>query len=271
VPYQAKAAPVETNPPPKPNVSTLRFLMEAPAFLPVLALVLLVVAWEAIVSAFNIPAYLVPSPVAVWKAGVNNWAVIMENAWVTTVETLVGFFLSAVIGVAIAIGISAWPLASRAIYPLLVSSQVVPKVAIAPLVALWIGTGVRTSSLIAFVMAFFPVVVNATQGLNSADIDSVYLIRSMGGSRWTVFRYLRIPGALPFIWAGLQLAMAFAVVGAVVGEFVGASAGIGYLLIVAEGNLRSDILFAAIVVLTVIGLLLYYAVEWIARLTMKWN
>jgi NitT/TauT family transport system permease protein len=93
----------------------------------------------------------------------------------------------------------------------------------------------------------------------------------MGGSKWTVFRYLRIPGALPFIWSGLQLAMAFAVVGAVVGEFVGASAGIGYLLIVAQGNLRSDVLFAALVVITVIGLVLYYAVEWIARLMMKWN
>jgi NitT/TauT family transport system permease protein len=195
----------------------------------------------------------------------------LDNAWVTTLETLIGFFLSAVIGIAIAIGIAAWPLASRAIYPLLVSSQVVPKVAIAPLVALWIGTGVRTSSLIAFVMAFFPVVVNATQGLNSADPESVHLIRSMGGSNWTVFRYLRIPGALPFIWSGLQLAMAFAVVGAVVGEFVGASSGIGYLLIVAEGNLRSDVLFAAIVVLTVIGLVLYYTVEWISRLMMKWN
>ena len=217
------------------------------------------------------PAFLVPTPTAVWKAGVDNWAVIMENAWVTTVETLVGFFLSAIIGIAIAIAISAWPLASRAIYPLLVASQVVPKVAIAPLMVLWIGTGVRTSSLIAFVMAFFPVVVNATQGFNAADTDSVYLIRSMGGSRWAVFRYLRIPGALPLIWAGLQLAMAFAVVGAVVGEFVGASAGLGYLLIVAEGNLRSDILFAAIVVVTVIGLLLYYSVEWVARLTMKWN
>lgn len=251
--------------------SLFRRVVVAPSFLPIAAIVIMMVVWQIVVDAFNIPIYLLPAPTAVWKAGVAHFGEIMGHAWVTVVETLIGFALSAVFGVLVAIALAAWPLAGRAVFPILVASQVIPKIAVAPLVAIWIGTGMWTSGLIAFVMAFFPVVINATQGFNSADDDSVQLIQSMGGSKWTVFRYLRIPGALPYIWTGLQLSMAFAVVGAVVGEFIGAAAGLGYLLIVAQGNLRTDILFAALVVLTLIGLILYYSVEYLAHRSVKWK
>lgn len=249
----------------------LRRVVGAPSFLPAAAILIMVIAWQIVVEAFHIPIYLLPAPTAVWKAGVANFGEIMGHAWITAAETLIGFALSAIFGVLVAIALAAWPLAGRAVFPILVASQVIPKVAVAPLVAIWIGTGLWTSGLIAFVMAFFPVVINATQGFNSADDDSVQLIQSMGGSKWTVFKYLRIPGALPYIWTGLQLSMAFAVVGAVVGEFIGSAAGLGYLLIVAQGNLRTDILFAALVVLTLMGLVLYYSVEFLAHRSVKWK
>lgn len=151
----------------------------------------------------------------------------------------------------------------------MVASQVIPKVAIAPLMVVWIGTGVTTASLIAFVMAFFPVVVNATLGMKSVNSSSIDLLSSMRASRWQVFRYLRFPNAIPHIMTGLQLAVAFAIVGAIVGEFVGSESGLGYLLIIAQGNLRTELLFADLVVLTAMGLILYYGVELVGRFILR--
>ncbi|GLU48742.1 ABC transporter permease [Nocardiopsis ansamitocini] len=249
----------------------LRRLAGAPGFAPLVMLVGLVAVWQVCVRVLDVPFYLLPAPSDIWTAGVDNWGLLWSNALVTLAETLVGFALSAVVGVLLAVVMVAWPLAGRALYPVLVASQVIPKVAIAPLFVVWIGTGVTTSSLIAFVMAFFPVVVNATQGLNSVSEGSLHLMRSMGASQWQVFRYLRLPSALPFIITGLQLAIAFAIVGAIVGEFVGSDSGLGYLLIVTQGNLMTDTLFAALVVLTAMGLLLYYGVELLGRLVIRWK
>jgi NitT/TauT family transport system permease protein len=193
----------------------------------------------------------------------------MKHAGVTLLETMIGFVLSVVVGVALAVVMVMWPLAGAAVFPILVASQVIPKVAIAPLMVVWIGTGVTTSSLIAFVMAFFPVVVNATLGMKSVNDSSIDLLRSMRATKWQVFRFLRFPNALPYIMTGMQLAVAFAIVGAIVGEFVGSEAGLGYLLIVTQGNLRTDLLFAALVVLTALGLLLYYGVELLGKLFLR--
>lgn len=236
-------------------------LRRAPWIAPVLTLALLVVVWEIVVALSDIPAFLLPAPSAVFTSMVDNWSLLMRHASVTLVETLIGFMLSAVVGIVLAVVMVMWPIAGAAIFPIIVASQVIPKVAIAPLMVVWIGTGMTTSALIAFVMAFFPVVVNATLGMKSVQDASVDLMYSMGSSKWQTFRYLRFPNALPHIITGLQLAIAFAIVGAIVGEFVGSDSGLGYLLIVTQGNLRVDLLFADLVVLTAIGLILYYGVE----------
>ena len=240
-----------------------------PWLAPLSTLVLLLVVWELAVRFAEIPRYLLPAPSTVIVAVFENWDMLMRNSGVTLVETLIGFAASAVIGVALAVVMVMWPLAGAAIFPILVASQVIPKVAIAPLLVVWLGTGVTTASLIAFVMAFFPVVVNATLGMRSVSSASIDLMRSMGSRRGQVFRYLRFPSAMPHILSGLQLAVAFAIVGAIVGEFVGSDAGLGYLLIIAQGNLRTDLLFAALLVLTVIGLLLYYGVELISKFVLR--
>src|SRR5699024_10380171 len=142
-------------------------------------------------------------------------------------------------------------------------------VAVAPLMVVWIGTGMTTSILIAFITAFFPVVVNATLGMKSVDQMSIDLLRSMRATKWQIFGNLRFPNALPHIVTGLQLAVAFAIVGTIVGEFVGSKSGLGYLLIIAQGNLRTDLLFAGLVVLTIMGLVLYYGVEAIGKVLLR--
>lgn len=247
----------------------VRTVFTAPGVAPLTMLVILVLGWEVAVKVFDIPAYLLPAPSSVLQAGIDNASVLWKHTLVTLTETMIGFALSGVVGIALAVVMVAWPAAGRALYPILVASQVIPKVAVAPLAVVWIGTGVVTSSLIAFVMAFFPVVVNATQGFNAVDLGSRHLLRTMRASKWQEFRYLRFPTALPHIVTGLQLAIAFAIVGAIVGEFVGSNEGLGYLLIVTQGNLRTDLLFADLAVLTLMGLLLYYGVELIGKLLLR--
>lgn len=249
--------------------SSTSWFARMPWIAPVLTLIALVAVWEIGVKTSGVPRFLLPAPSAVAQAMIENWDLLMRHAGVTLLETLIGFVLSVVVGIVLAVVMVMWPLAGAAIFPILVASQVIPKVAIAPLMVVWIGTGVTTASLIAFVMAFFPVVVNATLGMKSVDSSSIDLLNSMRASRWQVFRYLRFPNAIPHIMTGLQLAVAFAIVGAIVGEFVGSDSGLGYLLIVAQGNLRTELLFADLVVLTAMGLILYYGVELIGRLFLR--
>ena len=262
---QAKKSPST----PSPRWRHVRNVAAAPGFAPVVMLVVLIGLWEIAVKLFDIPAYLLPAPSAVLQAGIDNDSILWEHTLVTLTETMIGFALSGIVGIALAVVMVAWPTAGRALYPILVASQVIPKVAVAPLAVVWIGTGVVTASLIASVMAFFPVVVNSTQGFNAVGDGSRHLLQTMRASKWQEFRYLRFPTALPHIVTGLQLAIAFAIVGAIVGEFVGSNSGLGYLLIVTQGNLRTDLLFADLVVLTFMGLLLYYGVELIGKVVLR--
>jgi NitT/TauT family transport system permease protein len=256
---------------PLPSVGWLRKGFGLAGVLPACTLIAGVVVWQLLVSLLDVPDYILPEPTAVWQAGIEYHSDLLKNGWTTLMETVVGFALSAAVGIPLAVVMNAWPPISRALYPLLVSSQVIPKIAVAPLFVVWIGTGWLTSAILAFVMAFFPVVVNTVLGLESVDKQSLQLIRSMGGSRWDQFRYLRLPNAMPHIWTGLKLAMAFAVVGAIVGEFVGSQSGLGYLLLVAQGNLLTALLFADLIVLTVGGLLLYYLVDFAGRKAVRWT
>ena len=246
--------------------AALKHWIGLPGVAPASLIVILVALWELLVRVFEVPAFLLPAPSAIAQAAAANWNVLMKHSAVTLTETLAGFALSAAVGLLFALVMVLWPVAGRAAFPLLVASQVIPKVAVAPLMIVWIGTGVTTSSIIAFVMAFFPVVVNAALGFKAVEEGSLHLLRSMRATKWQQFRYLRFPTAVPYILSGLQLSIAFAIVGAIVGEFVGSNSGLGYLLIVAQGNLQTDLLFADLFVLTVLGLALYYGVELLGRL-----
>ena len=206
---------------------------------PFLFLIFIVVAWDLSIRLFRIPAYQIPAPGDVVAVLVSDWPELMRQAWPTTYATICGFLLSALFGIPVAMLIAGSKTVESYVYPLLVFSQSVPKIAIAPLFVVWFGFGIIPKVISAFLLGFFPVVVSAVQGFKSVDPDMVDLARAMQGSRFQVFRAVNLPHALPAIFSGLKVSVTLAVVGAVVGEFVGSNSGIGYVHAALDRHLRS--------------------------------
>ena len=233
---------------------------------PIVVIIALLALWEAGTRLFAVPLFLLPPPSVIVAAMVKNVALLAAGAWVTTLEIVLGFLLSIAVGIPLALMIFLWPPFSRAVLPLLVSSQAMPKVAIAPLFLVWFGFGLMPKVLIAFLIAFFPVVINTAVGLAAIEPEKILLARSMGLGAIDTFFKIRLPDALPAIFAGLKISITLAVVGAVVGEFVGGDAGLGYLLMVANGSMDTQLLFAGIVCLTILGVGLDLVVELTERI-----
>ena len=235
---------------------------------PLLATAVLLVLWEVLTVAFDVPPFLLPKPSIVAAAMVEHAALLLRESWVTAIEILLGYVLSIVIGLPLALAIFLWPPFSRSIYPLLISTQAMPKVALAPLLIVWFGFGLLPKVLIAFLIAFFPIVINAVVGLTAIEREKITLAQSMGFGPLATFWKIRLPDALPAIFGGLKISITLAVVGAVVGEFVGGNAGVGYQLIVANGSMDTPLLFAGLIVLTVIGVVFFMLVELVERLVL---
>ncbi len=235
---------------------------------PLLVTAALLLIWELAADFFEIPNYLFPAPSEILAACRDNAWILTRETGVTTVEILLGYALSIAIGIPLALGIFHWPVFSKAIYPILVSTQAMPKVAVAPLFVVWFGFGLLPKVLIAFLIAFFPIVINTVMGLSAIEQEKIYLARSMGLSKFQTFLRIRLPNALPSIFAGLKISITLAVVGAVVGEFVGGDSGVGYQLMVANGNMNTPLLFAGVLALTLLGLVLFAIVEFIERMAM---
>jgi NitT/TauT family transport system permease protein len=244
---------------------------KAELFYPVIVAAVLLVAWEVGSRVFGIPEYLFPAPSAIVGTTIENWALLLRESWVTTVEILLGYFASILVGVPLALAIFHWPIFAKSIYPLLISTQAMPKVAVAPLLVVWFGFGLLPKVLIAFLIAFFPIVINTVMGLASLEREKIHLAQSMGLSGFQTFRLIRLPHALPSVFAGLKISITLAVVGAVVGEFVGGDSGLGYQLMVANGAMDTPLLFAGIVALTLLGLILFWIVEALERLAMPYQ
>jgi NitT/TauT family transport system permease protein len=238
---------------------------------PLAAALGVVALWHAAVVGFAVPAYLVPTPADVAQRLVEDARQLGFHAGVTLLEALGGFALAAVLGV-VAAALLVWsPTLERAVMPVLLVIQTFPKIALAPLIVIWFGLGVGPKLMISFLVAVFPVLVSAIVGLRSVEKDMLDLARATQAPAWRVFWRVRLPFALPHIFGGLKVAVAFSVVGAVVGEWVGADRGLGYLLLWANANLDTPLLFAILVWLAVIGLALYYAVEWAERVALPWH
>jgi NitT/TauT family transport system permease protein len=235
---------------------------------PVLAGGVLLAIWELGTRALHVPVYLFPPPSSVLAATIENWQLLLRESWITGIEILAGYAVSILVGIPLALAIFQWPIFSKSIYPLLISSQAMPKVAVAPLFVVWFGFGLMPKVLIAFLIAFFPIVINTVMGLAAIEREKIYLAQSMGLSAFDTFRLIRLPDALPSIFAGLKISITLAVVGAVVGEFVGGDGGLGYQLMVANGSMDTPLLFAGILALTVLGVLAFWMVEVVERLSM---
>ncbi|HWH83824.1 MAG TPA: ABC transporter permease [Burkholderiaceae bacterium] len=227
--------------------------------------------WDLTVRVFKIPPYLIPPPLAVVRELGKEWQMLLVQSLPTLYATLGGFAASVLVGVPIAMWIAYSRAVESFVYPLLVFSQSVPKVAIAPLFVVWFGFGIVPKVIAAFLLGFFPVVVSTVQGFKSVEPDVIDLARSMGAKPLAIFLKFRLPQALPSIFSGLKVSVTLAVVGAVVGEFVGANSGIGFVLQRATGTFDLPLMFAALVVLSTMGVLLFLVVELVERWLMPWH
>jgi NitT/TauT family transport system permease protein len=238
---------------------------------PALVVVASLVLWEAVTRLIAIPAYILPPPSQIVAVMIEKMPLILRHGWVSTTEIVLGFLLSVVVGIPLALATFLWPAFARSVYPLLVSSQAVPKMAVAPLFIVWFGFGLMPKVFIAFLIAFFPIVINTVVGLAAIEPEKIHLARSMGLSAAATFFKIRLPNALPSIFGGLKIAITLAVVGAVVGEFVGGDAGLGFLLMAANGSMDTPLLFAGLVGLTLIGIVLFMAIEIAERFAIPWH
>jgi NitT/TauT family transport system permease protein len=252
----------------RPARARRRWLTRSSPFLVVFAVLS---AWEGGVRLGSVPAYLLPPPSSIVYRIVADWRLLGMHTWVTTGEVLVGYVLAVIVSIPLAALLARFRPLENALYPLLVASQTVPKVAIAPLLVVWFGFGLLPKILIVFLICFFPIVVDALIGFRSVPREVLWLSRSMGASQWKTFRKISIPAALPNIFAGLKVASTLAVVGAVVGEFVAADRGLGYQLIVANGVMDVQLSFALLIVLSVLGVVLHALIDLLERAALPWH
>ncbi len=238
---------------------------------PVTAFVLLVVLWDVSIRVFGLKPFVLPSPASVAQALVADWQELADATLYTLVEIVLGFALSVIVGIGLAVAIVTWRPLEKAIYPILVGAQVIPKVAIAPLFVVWLGLGLAPKVLIAFLLSFFPMVVNTVVGLRAIEIGKLHLARSMGATASQIFFRFRLPRAMPNIFAGLKLSVTAAVIGAIVGEFIGADEGMGRVLLVANGNLETAKLFAGIVLLSAVGIALFLIIAALEKIVIRWH
>ena len=226
--------------------------------------------WEAAVRILHIPDIILPSPTAIGAYLVRRAPLFATHLWPTLLQTIWGFLLAVVGGVLLAIVVSLTAFGRRAVMPLLVVAQIVPKIAVAPLFMLWFGLGDLSRVLIAFLIAFFPMVINTVSGLSTVDHEVVLLGRAFARSRLEFFRRIQFPHALPYIFDGMKVSITLAIIGVIVAEFVSSQQGLGYLIMFANGRLDTTMMMAAIFVLSAIGLALYGAIAVLARVVVYW-
>ena len=231
----------------------------------------LFVVWEVAVRLLGIKEYLLPPPSRVWVEFLKRYDTVMASAWVTTSEILAGYALAVVVSIPLAMAIAYSRFMETAVYPVIVFLQIVPKIAIAPLFIIWFGFGFTPKLLLVFLLSFFPIVVSSIVGFKSLDPDIMDFARTTGAGGWRLFAKIRLPQALPHIFTGLKVGAALSATAAVVAEFVASDKGLGYLLLQYNGQLETPMVFAIVVLLSLIGLVVYYAVELVERFAIPWH
>jgi len=243
-----------------------------PTALPAVLLALLaLVGWETLVRLFGVPEFLLPGPLAIAAAFWESRGLLLEHAGPTAAEALLGFIGAAVAGTASGLLINRSGLAERALYPWLVVSQTLPVIALAPILVTWFGYGMLPKVLVVVLFCFFPITVATVDGLRATDPDLIRLMRSFGAPRRRIFYMVEVPGALPFLFGGVRLAVTYCVIGAVVGEWVGSSKGLGFLMIQDKTQFEIPRLFAEIALLSAMGVSLFLLVAFVQRLVAPWT
>lgn len=237
---------------------------------PILGLVAIIALWQGYTRLTGISPIVLPSPSDIFRASVVDFDLLLKQTWPTLAATVFGFGIALIIGIPLAVCVANSRLLNLALYPILVATQSIPKVAIAPIILVWFGFGMQSKLAIAFLVAFFPIIVDTATGLRATPSGLLELARSLRASPWQVFLKVQFPAALPFIFAGAKVAITLAVIGAVIGEFVGSVDGLGNLLLTANSQLESPLAWAALIWLSALGIVLFAAVSIVERLAMPW-
>jgi NitT/TauT family transport system permease protein len=229
------------------------------------------VVWEGLVRLFAVPTWFLPAPLVIFAELATDPYIYLINSLDTLMTTLLGFAAAFVAGVALAIAIVYSRVLENTLYTLLVSFNSIPKIALAPLFIIWLGTGLKSKVAVSFLIAFFPIVIDMVLGLRSTDPEALNLFKTMHGSPFKALVKIRFPNALPYLFAGLKVAISLALVGAVAGEFIASQSGLGYLILTAQGMFFTPRVFAAILLLGVMGTILFYLVDLAERLICPWH
>lgn len=227
--------------------------------------------WEAAVMFWDIPSYVLPAPSGILRTTVDKADILFRHSLVTLAEIALGFCLALFTGIGLAVAIHASRTVERAFMPLIVASQMIPVFAIAPLLILWFGYGLASKVVMAAIIVFFPIVISTVEGLRAADPDLIALMKILEASPRQIFFKVRVPQSVPFVLSGVRIGIAVSVIGAVIGEWAGAKEGLGYLMIHANAQLKVELVFAAILWLSVIGTLLYALVGLVRRYLVPWR
>jgi NitT/TauT family transport system permease protein len=231
------------------------------------------VLWDVFVRAYDISELVLPRPLTVLDslAEVVQDPATWDHAQVTATETIAGFLIALVFGVAVGVVLGKVPWMERGLRPLIVASQVVPKVALVPLFVIWFGFGMTSKVIMSAMLAFFPIMLNVQLGVRSVEAGQRDVMRSLNASRWETFKHLELKSTMPYVFAGMEVGIVFAIIGTIVGEYLGGSEGLGYLVVRTLNDLDAPALFAVIILLSVLGLLLYFVVNGLKRFVIPWH
>ncbi|MCU1573556.1 MAG: ssuC 7 [Micrococcaceae bacterium] len=238
---------------------------------PLVFVIILLAAWWLVTNQGWVAPFILPSPQDTWTTAVEHAAYLGQHTWITTVETVLGFLIAVVIGELVAVLMIYSKSIEKTAYPLILFAQVIPKIAIAPLFVVWLGFGMEPKVVVAVLMAFFPIVISGMAGLKSVDPEILELTSTMGANPFKTFLKVRLPASLPQLLSGLKVAATLAVTGAVVGEFVGANEGLGYVILQANGNIDTAMLFAALIIMSAMGVLLFAIIQVAEWFLIPWH
>lgn len=239
--------------------------------IPILFILAILVVWELVVNLAIVARYILPAPTDIVDALIANGSDIIMHTGVTFFEGMTGLLVAVLLSLLMAVVMDQFPIVKKAIYPVLVISQTVPIIVIAPLLAMWFGFGIAPKIFVVVLVCFFPITVNLIEGLQSVDGELINLVRSMGASKGQIFAKIKFPSALPYFFSGLKIAATYSIMGAVIGEWLGGKAGLGVYMLRARHAFALDLVFASILVIVVLSIILFYGIAGIQRALMPWE
>ena len=233
--------------------------------------IVVLIIWDVLVKINDVPSWLLPSPSEIFKAMLDNARILTSHTITTLIEVILGFVIALFVGLFLSSAITLSSTIEKSFYPFIIASQTIPIIVIAPMLLVWVGYGLMPKIIVVALISFFPIVVNTVDGMKSIDIDLEKLFRTMGASNWDIFRKIRIPNSLPYMFSGLRVAISISVIGAVIGEWVGSSEGLGYLMIRSKPQFQTELVFAAIFILSIMGIILFFGIGLVEKLCIPWN